>query len=67
MSDPTDKRADAAVGRQLGRWTWMRRYRIWEANRKVFLDPENYLEPELRDDAKPIAESEQDGSTPTPP
>ncbi|WP_028978199.1 neuraminidase-like domain-containing protein [Sporocytophaga myxococcoides] len=30
-------------------WEWMRRYRIWEANRKVFLYPENWLEPELRD------------------
>lgn len=32
-----------------GEWTWRRNYRVWEANRKVFLYPENYLEPELRD------------------
>ncbi|MEO8678817.1 MAG: neuraminidase-like domain-containing protein, partial [Vicinamibacterales bacterium] len=32
------------------RWTWMRNYRVWEANRKVFLFPENWLFPELRDD-----------------
>src|SRR5690606_4015034 len=25
-------------------------YRVWEANRKVFLYPENWVEPELRDD-----------------
>lgn len=31
-------------------WQWMKRYRLWEANRKVFLYPENWLEPELRDD-----------------
>ncbi|HKX27952.1 MAG TPA: neuraminidase-like domain-containing protein, partial [Blastocatellia bacterium] len=31
-------------------WEWMKRYRVWEANRKVFLFPENWLEPELRDD-----------------
>jgi hypothetical protein len=31
-------------------WAWMKRYRVWEANRKVFLWPENWLEPELRDD-----------------
>lgn len=31
-------------------WKWMKRYRVWEANRKVFLWPENWLEPELRDD-----------------
>ncbi|MFI6323641.1 hemopexin repeat-containing protein [Nonomuraea sp. NPDC050556] len=29
-------------------WAWMKNYRIWEANRKVFLYPENYLRPELR-------------------
>ncbi|MEP6879600.1 MAG: neuraminidase-like domain-containing protein, partial [Nitrosospira sp.] len=26
-------------------WTWMRKYRVWEANRKVFLWPENWIEP----------------------
>ncbi|KYF55782.1 hypothetical protein BE08_14620 [Sorangium cellulosum] len=31
-------------------WTWMQSYRVWEANRKVFLYPENWIEPELRDD-----------------
>jgi len=24
-------------------WTWMKRYRIWQANREVFLYPENWL------------------------
>jgi hypothetical protein len=33
-----------------GQWEWMKRYRIWEANRKIFLFPENWLEPEFRDD-----------------
>jgi hypothetical protein len=37
------------------RWnTWMKRYRVWEANRKVFLYPENWIEPELRDDKSPF-------------
>jgi len=31
------------------RWRWLRNYRAWEANRKVFLYPENYICPELRD------------------
>jgi hypothetical protein len=31
-------------------WTWMKRYRVWQANREVFLWPENWLYPELRDD-----------------
>lgn len=33
-----------------GQWEWMKRYRVWEANRKIFLFPENWLEPEFRDD-----------------
>lgn len=32
------------------RWQWMKRYRAWEANRKLWLFPENWLEPEFRDD-----------------
>ncbi|WP_245784929.1 neuraminidase-like domain-containing protein [Geodermatophilus amargosae] len=32
------------------RWAWMKRYRVWEANRKIFLFPENWLIPELRDE-----------------
>ena len=37
-------------------WEWMKRYRVWEANRKVFLWPENWLEPELRDNKSPFFE-----------
>ncbi|HYI12532.1 MAG TPA: neuraminidase-like domain-containing protein [Thermoanaerobaculia bacterium] len=33
-----------------GEWEWKKRYRVWEANRKIFLFPENWLEPEFRDD-----------------
>ena len=35
-------------------WAWMKRYRVWQANREVFLWPENWLYPELRDDQSPI-------------
>jgi hypothetical protein len=35
-------------------WNWMKRYRVWEANRKVYLYPENWAEPELRDDKSPF-------------
>jgi hypothetical protein len=38
-------------------WSWRKNYRVWEANRKVFLWPENYLEPELRDDKTPLFRS----------
>lgn len=30
------------------RWEWMSNYRVWEANRKVFVYPENWLAPEWR-------------------
>jgi hypothetical protein len=35
-------------------WKWRKNYRVWEANRKVFLYPENWIEPELRDDKSPF-------------
>ncbi len=39
-----------------GEWEWRKNYRVWEANRKVFLYPENYIEPELRDNKTPLFE-----------
>lgn len=36
------------------RWEWAQRYRLWEANRKVFLYPENWIESNLRDDKSPF-------------
>jgi hypothetical protein len=36
------------------RWDWMQQYRTWEANRKVFLYPENWIEPDLRDSKSPF-------------
>ncbi|MGI9065932.1 MAG: neuraminidase-like domain-containing protein [Pyrinomonadaceae bacterium] len=50
FTDP-DKRAE---------WYWREHYRIWEANRKVFLYPENYIEPELRDDKTPLFKELED-------
>ncbi|MGO9029660.1 MAG: neuraminidase-like domain-containing protein [Acidimicrobiales bacterium] len=35
-------------------WDWRKRYRVWQANREVFLWPENWLDPSLRDDQSPI-------------
>ncbi|MEU3429839.1 neuraminidase-like domain-containing protein [Streptomyces gardneri] len=35
-------------------WEWRRMYRLWEANRRIFLFPENWIEPELRDDKSPF-------------
>ncbi|MEM9483355.1 MAG: neuraminidase-like domain-containing protein [Cyanobacteria bacterium P01_F01_bin.116] len=45
-----------ALGIPTQQWDWMRNYRVWEANRKVFLYPESYIEPELRDTKTPFFE-----------
>ena len=51
-----DLQPDAEAGRSTliwDRWEWMKNYRVWEANRKIFLYPENWIEPELRDSKSP--------------
>ncbi|MGD9846698.1 MAG: neuraminidase-like domain-containing protein, partial [Variibacter sp.] len=35
-------------------WSWMKTFRVWEASRKIWLYPENWIEPELRDDKTPF-------------
>jgi hypothetical protein len=37
--------------------TWRSRYVLWQANREVFLYPENWIYPELRDDKTPYFQS----------
>lgn len=39
---------------QRANWEWMKNYRVWEANRKVFLYAENWIESDLRDDKSPF-------------
>jgi hypothetical protein len=39
------------------RWQWMAKQTLWTANRKVFLYPESYLEPSLRDDKSDLYEA----------
>ncbi|TWF42253.1 virulence plasmid A protein [Chitinophaga polysaccharea] len=34
-------------------WEWMMNYRVWEANRQIFVYPENYLIPSLRTNTTP--------------
>ncbi|MGH9929231.1 MAG: neuraminidase-like domain-containing protein, partial [Pyrinomonadaceae bacterium] len=47
--------ADGANGDSAWRWwKWMRKYQVWVANRKVFLWPENWIEPELKKDRSPF-------------
>lgn len=38
---------------QVEQWLWRGRYRVWEAQRKVYLHPENWLDSALRDDETP--------------
>lgn len=47
-------RANVSEDAKWREWAWMKNYRVWEANRKVFLWPENWIEPELRDDKSPF-------------
>lgn len=35
-------------------WGWMKNYATWASNRKVFLYPENWIEPTLKDDKTPF-------------
>ncbi|WP_461644098.1 Tc toxin subunit A-related protein [Labilibaculum euxinus] len=44
----------AFTKKDVQKWEWMSLYRVWEANRKIFLYPENWLEPELRDNKTPF-------------
>ncbi|MGZ6480411.1 MAG: neuraminidase-like domain-containing protein, partial [Bdellovibrionales bacterium] len=41
-------------------WAWRKNYRVWEANRKVFLYPENYIDPTLRDNKTEIFKELED-------
>ena len=41
------------------RWDWMKRYRVWEANRKIFLWPENWLIPEFRENSSDLFQAFQ--------
>jgi hypothetical protein len=37
-------------------WEWRKNYRVWEANREVFLYPENWIDPTLRDNRTSLFE-----------
>jgi len=49
-----DEKEDVASANAWSQWKWMKNYRVWEANRKIFFYPENWIEPELRDDKSPV-------------
>ena len=45
---------DMSNSQMWGEWSWRQQYRLWQANREVFLYPENYVLPELRKDKSPF-------------
>jgi hypothetical protein len=46
---------DLEIRRHWDEWeSWRKLYRVWEANRKVFLYPEDWMDPALRDDKTPF-------------
>jgi 5-hydroxyisourate hydrolase-like protein (transthyretin family) len=45
-----DAIADVEKDPNWNQWKWMKNYRVWEANRKVFLYPENWYDVTLADD-----------------
>ncbi|HEX4451403.1 MAG TPA: neuraminidase-like domain-containing protein [Kofleriaceae bacterium] len=47
----------AAAKTTWSEWSWRQQFRLWQANREVFLYPENYLSPALRKDASPLFDS----------
>jgi hypothetical protein len=53
-SDPAHVHLRIMPPEAIAEWTWRKNYRVWEANRKIFLWPENYIEPDLRDDKTPL-------------
>jgi hypothetical protein len=38
-------------------WAWLKNFRVWEAARKVFLYPENWIEPDQRPGKSPFFET----------
>jgi hypothetical protein len=60
MNLEAEVKADASLDVGWRDWKWMRNYRVWEAGRKLFLYPESYLEPELRDDKSPFYKELED-------
>ena len=50
-----DVSSDDQVRLHWNEWeSWRKLYRVWEANRKIFLFPEDWIEPDLRDDKTPF-------------
>ncbi len=49
MNLESEVQANVAVDDKWDQWDWMSSYSVWAGAREIFLWPENWLEPELRD------------------
>jgi len=38
----------------LKQWPWLKNYQVWDANRKEYAYPDNWIQPELKDDLSPF-------------
>lgn len=47
-------KVDTVADQDWLQWKWMSAYRVWQANREVFLFPENWLDPTLRSNKSPF-------------
>lgn len=50
MALEPDAIADVTNDDGWSQWIWMKNFQVWVANRKIFLYPENWIQPELRAD-----------------
>jgi hypothetical protein len=57
LEDPT---SFSSIDDAKDQWGWMSAFRVWQANRQVFLFPENYIVPELRDDKTEMFQNLED-------
>ena len=49
-----EEKSDTVSLNSWRQWRYAKNYRVWEAARKVFLYPENWIQAELRDDKSPF-------------
>lgn len=41
------RKEEEPLRKKEAKWDWRKRYRVWDANRKIFVYPENWIEPDL--------------------
>ena len=41
------RKEEEPLRKKEAKWDWRKRYRVWDANRKIFVYPENWIEPDV--------------------